>query len=386
MRITRVEAIALAAPFEQAFGGLDNVPPELLRPAANQVATPRQGQFSTVVRIGTDEGVEGIGEAFGLPASEITATIVAKHLGPLLIGRDPRDTTVLWELAYGAQRGGGHTAGFLLEALAGVDVALWDIKGKALGLPIYQLLGGAFQDRVPVYASPVPFMPTPEESAHAASALVAWGFSGIKLKVGRGVEADTAHVAAVRQAIGPGIDLMLDLNCAYDARTAITLARQVQPYHIFWLEEPVPPEDLDGLTQVHRRAEVPVVAGESVHTSFGMRELLLRGAVDALQPNVAKAGGITECVRIGELARVFNVKIAPHGVGSGLAIAAALHWCAALPNLLAYECNRFFNPLREAVIKEHLDLRDSYLTVPNGPGLGVSLDEEAIEAYVVARL
>lgn len=385
MKITDIEAIALAAPFAQAFGGLDNVPPELLRPAANQVATPRGGQFSTIVRVRTDEGIEGIGEAFGLPAPEITATIVARHFKPLLIGRDPRDTTVLWELAYGAQRGGGQTAGFMLEALSGIDAALWDIKGKALGLSVAQLLGGAFRDRIPVYASPVPFMPAPEESARAAQALAARGFHGIKLKVGRGIEEDLAHVAAVRQAIGSGIDLMLDLNCAYDARTAITLARQLLPYNIFWIEEPTPPEDLAGLAEVHRRAEMPVVTGESVYTAFAMRDILVRGAADSLQPNIAKAGGITECARIGELARIFNVSIAPHGVGSGLAIAAALQWCASLPNLLVYEANQFFNPLREVVINETIELCDSHLVVPPGPGLGVSLNEEGIAPYIVAR-
>lgn len=385
MKITGIEAIALAAPFAEAFGGLENVPPELLRPAANQVATPRRGQFSTIVRVHTDEGLEGIGEAFGLPAPEITATIVARHFRPLLLGRDPLETTVLWELAYGAQRGGGQTAGFMLEALSGIDTALWDIKGKALGLPVAQLLGGAFRDRVPVYASPVPFLPTPEESARGATAFVGQGFRGVKLKVGRGVAVDVDHVAAVREAISPEVDLMLDLNCAYDARTAVALARQVLPYDVFWIEEPVPPEDLDGLAEVHRRAEMPVVTGESVYTAFAMRDILVRGAADSLQPNVAKAGGITECSRIGDLARLFNVSIAPHGVGSGLAIAAALQWCASLPNLLVYEANRFFNPLREAVITEKIEIENGCLVVPPGPGLGVSLDEEGMAPYVVGR-
>ena len=140
------------------------------------------------------------GEAFGLPAPEITATIVARHFRPLLLGRDPLETTVLWELAYGAQRGGGQTAGFMLEALSGIDTALWDIKGKALGLPVAQLLGGAFRDRVPVYASPVPFLPTPEESARGATAFVGQGFRGVKLKVGRGVAVGLAEQAVRQQA------------------------------------------------------------------------------------------------------------------------------------------------------------------------------------------
>lgn len=273
----------------------------------------------------------------------------------------------------------------MLEAIAGVDTALWDIKGKAFGAPVHQLLGGAFRNQIPVYASPVPFMPTPEESAREVVALAGRGFRVIKLKVGRGIEADLARVAGVRGAIGAGVGLMLDINCAYDARTALVLARELLPYDIAWIEEPVPPKDLEGLVEVHRRANLPVVTGESLFTAFAMRDILVRGATDAVQPNVAKAGGITECARIGELARVFGVKIAPHGVDSGVGIAAALQWCAAAPNFLIYEANQLLNPLREAVIKEPLVLQDGCLPVPDGPGLGVTLDDEAIAEYVVAR-
>lgn len=385
MKITAVEVMALAAPFAKVFGGPDKVPPQFARPAANQVTVPRLGQFSTIVRVRTDEGVDGIGEAFGLPTSEITASIISNYLRRIVIGRNPLDSTVIWDLLYSAQRGGGHSRGFMLDAISGIDIALWDLKGKIYGQPIYQLLGGAVRERIPVYASPVPFVADPEESGREARALVDRGFSRIKLKIGRGMETDLAHVAAVREAVGPAVSLMLDMNCGYDARSAIVLARELLPYNIFWIEEPVPPEDLDGLYKVHQRSEIPVVTGECESTAFGMRDILVRGAADALQPNIAKAGGFTECQRIGDLARVFNVKIAPHGVGSGLAIVAALHWCAALPNLLVYEYNQFLNPLREAVIKEQLELQDSSLAVPTGPGLGVTFDENAIEEYVVSR-
>ena len=168
MKITRVEAIALSAPFEKIFGSLDRVPAHLLRPAANQVSTPRLGQATCVIRVHTDEGLIGLGESYGLPAPEISAVIVSKHLARLIVGRDPRETGVLWDRMYSSQRGGGQTGGFMLQAMAGIDIALWDIRARAAGQSIAAALGGRFRDRIPVYASPVPFLPEPERSAEAA--------------------------------------------------------------------------------------------------------------------------------------------------------------------------------------------------------------------------
>jgi D-arabinonate dehydratase/D-galactarolactone cycloisomerase len=383
MKIVSVEAIALAAPFEKVFGGLDKVPPHILRPAANQVTHPRLGQATTVVRIETDDGIVGIGEALGLPTPEITAVIVAKHFKKQLLGKDPRDTTVIWESLDGASH--AHRLGYAVNAIAGIDMALWDIKGKALGLPIHQLLGGAFRDRIPVYASPVPFMATPEDSAREAQAFLKRDFRAIKLKIGRGIESDLSHVAATREAIGPEVELLLDVNCGYDVPTAITFAREVRQYKPYWLEEPVEPADVEGLAEIRRRADLRIATGENEQSVFGYRELLVKQATDVLMPNIGKAGGITETARIADLARTFHVQIAPHGVGSGLAIAAALQLGAAIPNLLKYEYNQLLNPLREAVVKEKLDLREGSLMVPAGPGLGVTLDQDAIDEYVVAR-
>lgn len=386
MKIVEVEAIALSAPWEKIFNGIDKVPAHLLRPAANQVATPRPGQATTLVRIQADNGLEGIGEAHGLMAPEITMTIVGQLFRPVLLGRNPLDTGVIWELLYGMQRGNGHTRGYMLMALAGVDMALWDLKGKYLEQPVHQLLGGAYRKTIPVYASPVPFLPDPAQSAEQARVFVSQGFNAIKLKIGRGVEQDAAHVAAVREAIGPSIQLMLDCNCGYDARTALLVANAVAPYNPFWLEEPVPPEDIDGLAFVRSRAPMRVVAGECEHSSFGIRELLSRQAVDAVQPNICRAGGITEGQRIALVASMYNVPVAPHGVGSAVAIAAALHWMAATSNFLIYEYNRFLNPIREEILRQPLALRDGCLQVPDGPGLGIEIDPAVIERYSVGRL
>jgi len=385
MKITAVEAIALSAPWEKVFGGIDRVPAHLLRPAANQVATPRLGQAATLVRIRTDNGLEGIGEAHGLHAPELTATMVARLFRPILMGRNPLDTGVLWELLYGMQRGNGHTRGYALMAQAGVDMALWDLKGKFFGQPVWQLLGGAYRTAIPVYASPVPFLPEPAESAAHACAFVEEGFAAVKLKVGRGVAQDVAHLAAVREALGPSVRVMLDANCAYDVRTALELAKRAAPYDPYWLEEPLPPEDIDGLAFVRREAGIRIATGECEHSAFGVRDLLTRQAVDVIQPNIARAGGITEAQRIATVAHLFGIPVAPHGVGSAVAIAAALHWMAATPNFLIYEYNRFLNPIREEILRQPLRLQEGCLRVPEGPGLGIEVDPAAVERYCVAR-
>lgn len=385
MKIVEVEAIALSAPWERIFDGIEKVPAHLLRPARNQVDTPRLGQAATLVRIRTDDGLEGIGEAHGLSAPEMTAVMISRLYRPLLLDRNPLDTGVIWELLYGMQMGSGHTRGYALMALAGIDMALWDLKGKYLQQPVYQLLGGAYRKSLLTYASPVPFLPDPAESAEHARAYLQQGFTSVKLKVGRGIEKDLEHIAAVREVIGPRSKLMLDANCGYDARTGLRLAEAAARYDPFWLEEPVRPEDVEGLAFIRARSPVPVASGECEHSAFGVHNLLSHRAVDVIQPNIARAGGITEAQRIAALAGVYNVRIAPHGVGSAIAIAAALHWMAATPDFLIYEYNRFLNPIREEILQRPLSFKDGYLQVPEGPGLGIDLDPAAVERYCVGR-
>jgi D-arabinonate dehydratase/D-galactarolactone cycloisomerase len=231
----------------------------------------------------------------------------------------------------------------------------------------------------------VAFLADPGESAAHARAFVEEGFSAVKLKVGRGVAVDVAHLTAVREAVGPAIRIMLDANCGFDVRTALELAAAAAPYNPYWLEEPLPPEDFEGLAFLRRHAGVRIATGECEHSAFGVRDLLVRQAVDVVQPNIARAGGITEAWRIGTLAHLFGIPVAPHGVGSAVAIAAALHWMAAMPNLLIYEYNRFLNPIREEILEQPLGFRDGCLLVPEGPGLGIALDPKSVERYCVGR-
>jgi L-alanine-DL-glutamate epimerase-like enolase superfamily enzyme len=383
LTITSVEVRHLEVAFESLYDGLENVPDWLLYPAASHLAYPRSGQFATLVRIGTADGLVGVGEAYGLPRPEVTATVISELLRPALIGRDAMATEALWEDMYSAQKRAGHTKGFYLEAISGIDMALWDLRGKAAGLPVHRLLGGPVREWIPCYASPVPFMPTPDESAARAATFVEQGFHRIKIKLGRGIETDVDHVHAVREKVGDDIEILVDANCAYRVDAAIRLGQRLAELGVTWLEEPLETDDLDGLAEVRGAVPMAVVNGETEFTKYGVREALTRRAIDIVMPNLARAGGITEARRIAALADAFHVEVSPHGVGSAINMSAALQFCAATPNIRFYEYNQLPNPLRTALLTHEPEFRDSALRVPDGPGLGVTLDDDAVEDYTV---
>ncbi|WP_433217693.1 mandelate racemase/muconate lactonizing enzyme family protein [Dactylosporangium sp. CS-047395] len=383
LTIASVEAVALAAPFARLYGGADRVPDWLLTPASSHRVLPRLGQYTTLVRIRTTDGLEGIGEAYGLPEPRVTATIVGSLLAPMLLGRDAGASEALWELMFGAQAAAGRTGGFYLEAISGVDLALWDLRGKAAGLPVHRLLGGPVRTTVPVYASPIPFLPSTVESAEHALSFVDAGFRAVKLKLGRSFDTDVAHAAAVAAALGGKAALKVDLNCAYDVKTAIRLGLALEELGVRWLEEPLTTDDVAGLAEVRAAVRIPVVTGESEFSRYRYRDFLLQRAVDVVMPNLARAGGITEARRIAALCSAFHVDVSPHGVGSAVGVAAALQFAAATPNVPVYEYNRLPNPLRDDLAA--FELRDGELVVPDGPGLGITLDEEEIVRYEVFR-
>jgi D-arabinonate dehydratase/D-galactarolactone cycloisomerase len=384
MKIASIEAIPLAATFEQIYGGIDRVPRHLLFPSANfaNVGAPRTGQYTCLVRIETDDGLVGVGEAYGLRDPRVSAAIVEHVLAPALIGCDPLRTEALWQAMFAI--GAFHTEGYHTQAVAGVDIALWDLKGKALGQPISVLLGGPIRESLWCYASPVTLC-DPDIARERAREFLDTGFRAVKVKVGGALADDVDRVAAVREVIGPGLPLLLDVNAALDARSAIALARAVVRYDCYWLEEPVPPEDLAGMAHVRRSVNLPIATGEQSSSIYTFRDHLRAEAADIFMPNVTKAGGISECQRIATLAHAENLKMAPHGVGSGVGLAATLQWCAAMPNFLIYEYNQLLNPLRHDILKTPIVFEDGYLQVPTGPGLGVDLDWEAVEQFRMDR-
>jgi len=342
-----------------------------------------------LVEIETDVGLTGWGECYG-PA-RMTAAVV-QSMASWLIGENPLRTDFLWQSIYARLRDHGQK-GVVVEGLSGVDIALWDIKGKRFGVPVYQLLGGAFRTEVQAYATglyrqksgdPLRYL------AEEAAGYVTEGFKAVKLKVGFGVEEDAAVTRAVRLAIGADVALMVDANHAYDAVSAIRLGRKIEEYDIGWFEEPVPPEDLAGYRAVKAALTIPIAGGECEFTRFGFRELLVSHAVDIIQPDTCAAGGLSECKKIADMAEAFGVRYNPHVWGTGIAIAASLHLLAGVPThtptSLAplqpmLEFDRTEHPIRQAILTRPIEHVGGMVRVPDGPGLGIEVNREALLSF-----
>ncbi|MDE2776533.1 MAG: mandelate racemase/muconate lactonizing enzyme family protein [Chloroflexota bacterium] len=371
MKISQVQAISLFASFADA---LDIVPPELSQPAFSMRDNPLLGQGAVIVRVETDEGLVGIGEAMGRPGPRGTAAHINEVLAPMLRSRDPRHHHALFTAMNEALR-------FAPMGISGVDMALWDLRGKIYGDSLVNLLGGPMRETVDCYASPIPYLATPEDSAAKAREFLRAGFRAVKLKIGRGLITDINHVAAVRDSIGSEIKLLVDANGAYAASESIALAKELVKLDVYWLEEPVHPEFADDLARIRRRVDLPVVSGEWLGSWHQFRDLIKAEAVDVIMPNITRCGGITGLMKIADLAALENVTVAPHGVGAGIGIVAAIAACAVMPNFLIYEYNQLFNPLRHSILREPIQFGDGVLRPNAGMGIGLSLNEAIIERY-----
>jgi len=342
-----------------------------------------------IVEIETDTGLIGWGECYG-PA-RMTAAVV-QSVAPWLIGEDPLRTDYLWQMIYARLRDHGQK-GVVIEGLSGIDIALWDIKGKHFGVPAHRLLGGPLRTEVQAYATGLyrrmsgdPLRYLGEEAA----GYVAEGFKAVKLKVGFGVEEDAAVTRAVREAIGPDVALMVDANHAYDAVAAIRLGRMIEPYDIGWFEEPVPPEDLAGYRAVKAALSIPVAGGECEFTRFGFRDVLTSQAIDIIQPDTCAAGGLSECKKIADMAEAFGVRYNPHVWGTGIAIAASLQLLAVLPSHTPVslaplqpmlEFDRTEHPIRQSLLVQPIEHTAGIVRVPDGPGLGIEVDRDALARF-----
>jgi D-galactarolactone cycloisomerase len=344
-----------------------------------------------LVRITTTDGQTGWGEAFGPP--EPNAAIVRHVLAPLILGEDASATTPLWERMYAHTRDYGQK-GLVLHAISAVDIALWDLRGKALGVSVSALLGGRFREQVRAYATGLYFRPRPafiDELVHEASGHVAAGFRAIKLKVGYTLEQDIIHARAVRDAIGPDVELMVDANHAYDAAMAIRIGREFEQLGVQWFEEPVIPEDIEAYIEVNRALDLPIAGGEAEHSRYGFKRLLSERAVDIVQPDLTVAGGFTECQRIAALASTWGIRYVPHVWGSAVGLAASLQLIAALPPATQslfplepiLEFDRTPNVFRDRLTNERPTLDDGWVDIPDAPGLGIEIREELIREYMI---
>ena len=358
-------------------------------------------QDAAIVRVSTDEGITGIGEAESSPAvAKAIVEAPRSHsvmvgLREVLIGEDPRDIERLWRKMYQATIYYGRR-GAVLHAISGVDIALWDIKGKAASLPVCELLGGSTKAKIRAYASAL-FGADGVETGEKAARYKEAGFTAFKFgwkDFGRSEKTDRAHVQGVRDAVGPDAPIMLDVGWAYDSggpewdlKTALRRAHMLAEYDVYWLEEPLHPDDLDGYGQLCDRSPVRIAAGEECATVHEFRDLIERGHVDVLQPDVARVGGITEAMRIAAFAYAHRKPVVPHMYSTGVLYTASVHVNASIPNMLFQEtvAPGEGSELNTRLVHPPATLdADGCVVVPTGPGLGIELDEAVIEAYRVA--
>lgn len=366
MRITDVKTIRLRA-------GI---------PAEGQVFSRsgvRSSRSATLVHVETDEGISGIGSCSG--NGELLEFIIARVLKPLVIGMDPTQIDAIWERAYVR---GGHkefgTRGIGVVALSGIDIALWDLLGKLRGVPLYQLLGGKCRDKVPVYATAL-YPEEPSKVAARARVFADQGFHGVKIKVGFDLDQDIRIVRAVRRELGQDFIVMTDANQGYTLAAALQAARALADLGAYWLEEPLFVEDVEGHAALRERGKVPIAVGENLHTCAAFRDFVASGAVDFLQPDIARAGGITEIKKIAAMAAHRGVPVSLHTWGDGVALAASVHVAAALQNCIVMELDYTYNPLREELLREPFNVHNGFLTPSEKPGLGVELNAEALQRF-----
>jgi len=350
----------------------------------------RTGYSACFVKVVTDEGIYGLGESLVREVPQATALVVEKLLKRIIVGRNPLEVEVLWEEMFSALKTRGHLKGYFIEGLSGVDIALWDLKGKLLDQPVYNLLGGRFQDELKAYASSIVFG-KPEVMAKRAREWVEEGHDQIKVKVGMGIERDRENLRAIRNEVGHDIEIMVDANSGYDFTRALKLGRILESLEITWFEEPVPPYDLEGYKKLKRRIDVPICAGESHYTRYDFRDLIVGECIDIVQPDVSRAGGISECVKILDLARAFGKLYTPHiGLSGAGCRAASIHLSASLPRETfvtyeIYDIKESPNPLAGYICNCPIELfSNGYIRVDNKVGLGLEIDEERMKSYLIS--
>jgi len=350
------------------------------------------GPGGALVEVETDEGVTGIGETC-IHSERGEAALAAQKIvevgfKPLLLGENPLDIQRLWLKLYSYCEWYGR-AGIAIYALSGIDVALWDICGKALGVPIYTLLGGRFRDRIPVYASLLFDMDDPEGTAKEGKEYVKQGYKAVKYGWGKTRERafgmnpdkDEEMIRTIREVLGPDIRIMVDVGRFVNLTPAqaVKLAKRLEKYNIFWLEEPLPPEDVSGYKMLSDAVDVYIAAGESEYNMQGFKEYITNRAVDIVQPDVTKAGGLTIARKIVDLCEAWNVMIVPHGFSSVVNVAANLQLVASMPRAFILEYRRTPSPLISRLSKKPLTYDDGHLKIPSEPGLGIEIDYSVVE-------
>ncbi len=385
--------------YEEAIGKVPKYSP----PSNLQITDIKCGYIrgSLFVKIYTNQDIWGCGE--GVDAIPGTYYLV-KNFGARLKGKNPLNVHRLFE---DIRRQGffqGAQSGMYVAVLSAIEAALWDIAGKALNLPVYQLLGGKFRDKIRVYCDTALYqrnLPQPSDFAEVAKKAKSMGFNAMKFDLDQANDPNkydaynwTAspgelqrmydQIAAAREAVGPKTDILVDMHGRYDAVTAQAVAKRLEPLNLLWLEEPIPAENVEAYKLITESTSTPIAAGENHYLAYGFRKLLELGAVDIIMPDLQKCGGLGEGQRIANLANLYYTPFAPHMVASFLGAMASCHVCASVPNFLILEWQSYFHtdPMFKEIIKYDGEwVKDSFITLSEKPGIGVEINEEGMKKY-----
>ncbi|PZQ95637.1 MAG: enolase [Cereibacter sphaeroides] len=353
---------------------------------------------AAILRIETEDGLVGWGEGKNAAGSAghyaVLVNLLNTEIAPQLIGRNAGDITQIWESLYNGVRAGsaahhGHgmpslaRRGLSVAAISAVDIALWDILGKHLGQPVWQLLGGRKADRLPAYASGG-WAPADKIGEQLQSYIAHGGFKSVKMRVGSmdgAPHVSAARVKAARQALGPDVEIAVDAHGTYSVATAKRFAHMVEDCDLAWFEEPVTGDDKQGMAEVRAATCVPISAGESEATRFDFRDLAVMRAADIFQPDPAFCGGITETMRIAAIASAFNLRFAPHLWAGAPCFYAGLHLCAASPASFIIEYSSGANPMIHDLVEEDITAKDGMIAIPETPGLGFTIADRVLNAH-----
>ena len=340
------------------------------------------GRLTSLVQVFTDEGMVGLGTGYSHP--ELLSTIIEGHLKPHLLGRNPLETDLLWERMYALTRWYGRK-GVAVSALGALDIAFWDLRGKNAGKPLFELLGSRTASSVPAYASGLFWREDVSDLEREAEMHLRGGFCRVKMRLGRNPEYDRAALEAVLRGVAPGGEILVDGSHQYTLEGAIRFGEVLSTKrNVCWFEEPFPPEDLDSYVALRKKVSVPLAAGENEFGVQGFRELLRAGAIDIVQADASRAGGITECLRIGELAAESGASFAPHTWSDAVAVIANAHVVAALKNGLTVEVDQTGNPfIDKLLLGNPLRIKEGQLELPQAPGLGIELDPKVVESLTL---
>ena len=378
MKITRVEAFALR--YQTGEASAEQTESYYL-PAEGRRSIYSRYHETMVVRITTSDGIIGYGEGQSPVSPRTSRTIVEDLCRPILMGQDPFDVEYLWQRLFTAMRERGHYTGFFIDALAGCDIALWDIIGQATGKPVHKVMGGRYRDRIPLYAGIGGT--SPEAAVAKAEQHVSEGYGGLKIHTTLSRPEILEIVAAVREAVGPKIMLMVDLHTQYSVPEAIRLGRGLEALDVMWLESPTAPEDIPGQAALADALDMSVAIGEWTRTRYELREVFERRACDITMPDIARTG-LTEGKRIASLADTYNIPVTPHIGGGGiLSIAATVQFSAVIPNFLIMEHAPGGYASKGQITTRKPTIEDGAFVLDDRPGIGAIIDPVALEAFAM---